>query len=105
RIHGITDAMVADAPKFADIADELRRILTGRRVVIYNAVYDTGVLLYEFGGDSTVFDRASALMELLTATYEDAMGPYSDWYGEEDEWRGGYRWQRLGGGHRAFGDC
>ncbi len=105
RIHGITDTMVTDAPKFADITDELRRILTGRRVVIYNAVYDTGVLLYEFGGDNTVFDRASALRELLAATYEDAMGPYSDWYGEEDEWHGNYRWQRLGGGHRALGDC
>lgn len=105
NIHGITDVMVTDAPTFADIADELRRILAGRRVVIYNAVYDTGVLIHELGGDNSVFDRIGALKALLPATYEDAMEPYSDWYGEWSDWHGNYRWQRLGGGHRAHGDC
>src|SRR4051794_16479396 len=37
RIHGITDAMVADAPTFAAILPQLQNILTGRNVVVYNA--------------------------------------------------------------------
>lgn len=37
-IHGITDEMVVDAPTMAHLYDEVRRLLSGRTVVIYNAV-------------------------------------------------------------------
>jgi DNA polymerase III epsilon subunit-like protein len=105
-IHGIIDAMVADAPRFTDITDQLARVLAGRRVIIYNVDFDAGILIYELGGDNTVRDRIGALKALLPAAdYEDAMVPYSDWVGEEDDWHAGYRWQRLGGAHRALGDC
>jgi DNA polymerase-3 subunit epsilon len=45
---GIDDAMVADAPSFADIAPELRRRLQGRLFVAHNARFDYGFLRTEF---------------------------------------------------------
>lgn len=30
--------------------------------------------------------------------------PYSDWYGDWNDYFGNYQWQPLGGGHRALGD-
>jgi DNA polymerase III epsilon subunit-like protein len=47
HIHGITDAMTASALTFADIEPELRRVLQGRQVIVYNADYDRGVLRNE----------------------------------------------------------
>lgn len=39
-VHGITDAMVADAPTWKDTWPELRDILEGRFVGMYNADFD-----------------------------------------------------------------
>jgi DNA polymerase-3 subunit epsilon len=39
-VHGITDAMVADAPRFEQIAEELRAALVGHLPVAYNATFD-----------------------------------------------------------------
>jgi len=39
-VHGITDAMVADAPRFSQIAEELRQALLGHLPVAYNATFD-----------------------------------------------------------------
>ncbi len=44
RIHGITNQMVATAPRFADVVDDLRRFINGQQVVVYNAVYDRRML-------------------------------------------------------------
>ena len=48
RLTGISDEMVADAPPFAAIADELRSRLAGRRFVAHNARFDYGFLRAEF---------------------------------------------------------
>ena len=44
RIHGITNADVASAPKFEEIASEVRRQLEGRLIVAHQATVDYGVL-------------------------------------------------------------
>jgi len=49
RYIGIDDAMVADAPLFADIADELQGMLAGRILVAHNARFDYSFLRHEFG--------------------------------------------------------
>ena len=46
---GIDDAMVADAPRFADIAEELQAMLAGRILVAHNARFDYSFLRHEFG--------------------------------------------------------
>jgi len=44
KVHGLTDAFLADKPKFAEIADELLGYLQGADVVIHNAAFDVGFL-------------------------------------------------------------
>jgi len=44
KIHGLTDAFLADKPVFAAVADELMAWLQGAEVVIHNAAFDVGFL-------------------------------------------------------------
>lgn len=44
-IHGITNEMVADAPLWADINDKFMRLIAGRTVVMYNAAYDSRLIM------------------------------------------------------------
>ena len=48
RLTGITNAMVADAPTFAELADEVLSRLSGRVFVAHNARFDYGFLKNEF---------------------------------------------------------
>ena len=47
-LTGITDAMVANAPTFAELADELFERLAGKTLVAHNAHFDFGFLRSEF---------------------------------------------------------
>ena len=42
RVHGLTEAFLADKPLFADIVPELLEFLAGAEIVIHNAAFDTG---------------------------------------------------------------
>jgi DNA polymerase-3 subunit epsilon len=44
RVHGLTEAFLADKPKFAEIADELLEFLSGAELVIHNAPFDIGFI-------------------------------------------------------------
>lgn len=108
-VHGITDAMVESAPQFAEILPALTAALAGRRVLIYNAPYDKGVLRWELTrhhealGDPAPAESAAAWLAGLDV--DDVMVRYSDWVGEWDDYHQDNRWQPLGGDHRALGDC
>jgi CBS domain-containing protein len=47
QIHGLNDADVAGAPRFADFADTLHEVLAGRVVVGHNIAFDLAVLRNE----------------------------------------------------------
>lgn len=47
-IHGLTGAMLAKAPLFPEIADDLAERLAGRVLVAHNAVFDWSMLAREF---------------------------------------------------------
>jgi DNA polymerase-3 subunit epsilon len=47
-IHGLTGAMLADAPLFAEIAPALAERLAGRVLVAHNAVFDWSMLAREY---------------------------------------------------------
>jgi len=97
-IHHITDERVKDAPTFADIAPQLRELLHGQTVVIYNADFDCRMLKQSAA--------ACGLIHELGCFFEDAMEPYSAWVGSWSSFHRNYRWQRLpGGDHSALGDC
>jgi len=44
RIHGLTDAFLADKPKFAEIADDFLAFVAGTELIIHNAAFDMGFL-------------------------------------------------------------
>jgi DNA polymerase-3 subunit epsilon len=46
-VHGISNAFLADKPRFADVADELIDYLRGAELVIHNAAFDVGFLNHE----------------------------------------------------------
>lgn len=47
HVHGLTPALLAGKPRFADVAEELARILEGRTVVAHNAAFDASFLAAE----------------------------------------------------------
>ncbi len=114
-IHGITDEMVAGAPAFAAILPELKRVLAGKRVAIYNQDYDRRVLRDELDRHFRTTEPETSTAAYLTHPSADAwldglrtecaMTWYAQWYGEWSDYWGDYKWQRLNGGHRARGDC
>ncbi len=90
-IHGITDAMVASYPSFVDFWPDLKKILAGRTVIIYNAQFDIRML------------RQSAAVHNLGITgeieagvdWQCAMLLYADYRGDWDDYHGNNRWWRL----------
>ena len=44
KIHGLTDAFLADKPRFAEVAEDLLGFLAGAEVIIHNAAFDVGFL-------------------------------------------------------------
>jgi DNA polymerase III subunit epsilon len=47
-VHGLTDAFLADKPRFAELSAALLEFLTGAELVIHNAPFDVGFLDAEF---------------------------------------------------------
>ncbi|MDN5862185.1 MAG: DNA polymerase III subunit epsilon [Salinisphaera sp.] len=47
-VHGIDQARLADTPRFADIADELKAYLSDAELIIHNAPFDLGFLDAEY---------------------------------------------------------
>ena len=105
RIHGIFDDHVATAPGWEEVAPWLDTMLHGRRVVVYNAEYDAGIV-------NAMCDRAGG--RRIASDWECAMLHYSAYAGEPGRY-GGYKWHRLEnvaaafgivpGGHRALEDA
>jgi DNA polymerase-3 subunit epsilon len=48
KVHGLTDAFLADKPRFAEVATELLAYLEGAELIIHNAAFDIGFLDAEF---------------------------------------------------------
>ncbi|ODU07879.1 MAG: DNA polymerase III subunit epsilon [Rubrivivax sp. SCN 71-131] len=42
KVHGLTDAFLADKPAFADVAEQLLDFLRGAELIIHNAGFDVG---------------------------------------------------------------
>ncbi len=105
-IHGITNADVKDAPAWCDLYEDLLRVLAGRRVIVYNVIFDRQMV-------NQACDRYA--LAAPAADWECAMRKYAGFYGNWDSGKRWYRFQKLEravlafgaepGGHRAAADA
>lgn len=83
RIHHITPEMVADAPTIAEVMPKINDILNRYdKIVGYNLKFDKAFL--ENNG-----------AEFLSTEYADVMKIFAPIYGEWNDQRGSYKWQKL----------
>lgn len=94
-VHGITPAMVADAPTFDLLWPKLNVLLADRLVVIYNANFDLDVIANSQSARGVVAGRACI-------NGVCAMKLYALFHGEWNDYRQSYRWQKL---NRAIAQC
>jgi DNA polymerase-3 subunit epsilon len=110
RIHGITNAHVADAPGFGEVAPQIVSAISGRAVIIYNATFDLAMLRQSAEAVDVQIDWPGL------ASYVCAMQAYAQHWGVWDAGRRSYRWQSLSAAcsqqtipvknaHNALGDC
>lgn len=106
RIHGIDDAMVADAPRWDDVYPALLDLLHERTVIVYNAEFDHRLV--------NQMNRRSGFPP-RSDRWQCAMRQYAGFATEWHARHGNYRWHKLGvalarfghptNGHRARSDA
>ncbi len=92
RIHGITNDDVATAPDFVDVLPKLIDILKCHTIIIYNANYDFRVLT-QSAASAGLSWRSFA--PIFCPVSHCAMKLYAEFYGDWDEHRQSYTWQKL----------
>lgn len=109
-VHGITEAMVANAPTILDVHEQLHRLLDDKDIVVYNAPFDRPKL-----AQTCTAGMAMNLARL--GRWHDAMQPYAEHWGAWSNWHHSYTWQSLTNAcaqqgievredaHSAVGDC
>lgn len=103
-IHGITNEMVQDGMDFSTLLLKMLDHITDKRVIVYNVAYDYEVILRCLLRRNWGRLEAGQLLE-KAGTWECAMLQYAAWYGDWNDYRQSYRWQKLQGDHSALGDC
>ncbi|WP_373506908.1 DNA polymerase III subunit epsilon [Thiocapsa sp.] len=63
-VHGITNAFLADKPRFAEVAEPFLRYVEGAELIIHNAAFDLGFLERELTGWSAEAPRIGDLCEV-----------------------------------------
>ena len=87
RVHGITDADVADAPSFGQIYIQLSVLLAGQHVIAYNMDFDWRMIQQTAA--------ASSLPEPRLAKRDCAMKQYARYKGERQANGRNYRYHKL----------
>jgi DNA polymerase III epsilon subunit-like protein len=92
-VHGITDAELAGAPRWREVAPRFLDAVHGKKILAYNASFDSS---------TTAITHAHAGLP------DAQLPPGGQWWCLMEAlrvWRRVGRWSRLGGGHRALGDA
>ena len=98
-IHGISDAMVADAPSFPEVYPRIDAVLKDKRVLIYNSAFDIKILNYCCRLHNLPILKLAKRSECLMKWAAEWRGDWSNYYKD-------YRYFPLpDGNHRALGDC
>lgn len=101
KVHGIDDAKVADAPRFAERYDSLVNVIGGyeTELLAYNAAFDRRML-------RQTCERYGLPLAALYVPWQCVMERYAACVGEWSTLHQSYRFQPLpGGDHTALGDC
>lgn len=110
-IHGITNEMLENAPNWLEVKKQFEEVVKNKAIVIYNSLYDAKVIKQTYEKNSTIIPT-----ELLLKLGENcAMQAYAAFYGEWDDYRDQWKWQKLinaakqvgidnSGAHRALAD-
>jgi DNA polymerase III alpha subunit (gram-positive type) len=101
-IHKIGNDQVVNQPMFPQVAKMISFILQDKHVVAFNADFDWRLLVHMFKKYDLEKPNVSAI--------SCAMDKYSEWCGEWNSKRDGFKWQRLPNftglsSHDAFNDC
>lgn len=109
NVHGITDEVVATAPTWQQMEATITSTLKGRHVIIYNAEFDIRM----FHQSNQAYGKSYQRRWYAVC----AMQLYAEYYGQLDDYRETYRWQKLSAAaeqcgleipenlHRAVGDA
>lgn len=109
-IHGITNEMVAAAPTWRDIHWQFMALTHTKTLVIYNIDFDVRLIMQTAAINNCGFSH-------LELKAECAMHNYAEYYGQWDQKRNKFKWQKLGNAaeqqgvviegaaHRALSDC
>jgi DNA polymerase III epsilon subunit len=76
RVHGITDSMVAEAPKAEEVLARFRRFVGGAVLVAHSAAFDMAVLQSESGASGFVLDSPVLDTLLLSLGVHDHLGDH-----------------------------
>lgn len=109
-IHGISNEMTANASNWAAVSEQVRAIVAGRDVIIYNSEFDTRLIRQTFSAHGMAYNKYGA--KTLTC----AMKAYAEYFGAWSDQKGDYSYQKLSKAcsqqripvsdvHTAFGDC
>lgn len=90
-IHGITDEMVKNELSWKEISPMVEIVLRGKRVVIYNAIYDRKIM-----HQSAEAAQMPKTDWKTLANFECAMEKFAQFYGEYNDYHGSFKWQKLG---------
>lgn len=93
RVHGLSAAQLEGSPLFGDIWEQLDQVIASRRIIVWNADFDSAVIHREV--------LRHGKLALPSLRWECAMRRYSDWHYDMRD----ARFMKLNGGHRAGEDC
>jgi len=101
-IHNITNEQVINQPTFFQIAKMVSFVLKEKHVVAWNLEFDWTLLVHMF--KKYKFEKPAV------AGLSCAMDKYSEWAGEWNTKKDGFRWQKLpnfigDASHDAYIDC
>lgn len=98
EVHGISDNDVIDAPSFPTIYPHIVEALANKKLLVYNAAFDTKILKHCCQLYKLPILRLSKRSECVMEWYAQYCGEWSSYYND-------YKLQPLNSNHNALDDC